>query len=138
MKLMTKYLLTTLLLFISHFSFASSQDTYAFASKTDSDRFAAFIQEVRCVVCQNQTIADSNAPLANDLREKIYRMMLGKKSNEEIKSFLVTRYGEFILLKPRFSKLTVFLWLFPFLSLTFILMFFFSFGIKNRKNSASL
>lgn len=116
-------------------SFASTQDTYAFLSKADSDRYSAFIQEIRCVVCQNQNIADSNAPLANDLRKKIYNMMLDKKSDNEIKNFLVSRYGEFILLKPRFNKLTLLLWSFPFLSLVLILMFFLTFRVKNHKNN---
>jgi len=74
------------------------------------------------VVCQSQSIADSNAPLANDLREKIYRMMLEKKSDAEIKQYLVKRYGEFILLKPAFNKLTLILWIFPFLGIAMVFL----------------
>lgn len=79
------------------------------------DRFQLLTQEIRCVVCQNQSIADSNAPLAKDLREKIYRMILEKKSDDEIKNYLVKRYGEFILFKPRLNASTLILWLFPLL-----------------------
>jgi cytochrome c-type biogenesis protein CcmH len=88
-------------------------------SQSNAARYTTFTKEVRCVVCQNQNLADSTAPLANDLREKIYNMILEKKSDEEIKDYLVKRYGEFILLRPRFNKLTIFLWLFPLLGLGF-------------------
>jgi cytochrome c-type biogenesis protein CcmH len=87
------------------------------------------INETRCVVCQNQTIADSNAPLANDLRGKIYQMVLEKKSDAEIQTYLVDRYGEFILFRPRFNKSTILLWVFPFVAVacafTFLLFKFF-------------
>ena len=124
MKKNLRYLFIVIsFLMLSH-AFALPQDTYSFASLTDAKRFHLLTQEVRCVVCQNQNIADSNAPLANDLREKIYLMVVNKKSDEEIKNFLVTRYGEFILLRPRFNKTTSFLWLFPLIGLVFILLFF--------------
>lgn len=96
---------------------ALDQELYPFTSAADSERFLTLAKEIRCVVCQNQNIAESNAPLANDLREKVYRMVGENKSNDEIKAYLVKRYGEFILLQPRFNKLTVLLWLFPFLGL---------------------
>lgn len=92
-------------------------------SANDMKRFQSLTKEIRCVVCQNQTIADSNAPLANDLREKVYNMIIEKKSNEEIKDYLVKRYGEFILLQPRFNKLTFLLWTFPFIGISFVLLF---------------
>lgn len=105
-------------------AFANTQETYSFNSSADSARFQALTQTIRCVVCQNQNIADSNAPLANDLREKVYRMVLAQQSDAEIQTYLVKRYGEFILLKPRFSSLTIILWLFPLLGLASILIFF--------------
>lgn len=110
-----------LLYFFSSLTFAT-QDTYLFTAQNDAKRFAMLTSEIRCLVCQNQNIADSNAPLANDLREKIYRMVQEKKSDEEIKTYLVKRYGEFILLNPRLTSLTFFLWGFPFVSL-FIIVF---------------
>lgn len=87
-------------------------------SDSDAARFSTFTKEVRCVVCQNQNLAESTAPLANDLREKIHKMISEKKSDEEINDYLVKRYGEFILLRPRFNKLTMLLWLFPLLGLS--------------------
>lgn len=96
--------------------YALEKDPYPFSSVNDAERFYALNKEIRCVVCQNQNIADSTAPLANDLRGKIYQFIKEKKSDEEIKTYLVKRYGEFILLRPRFNKLTILLWLFPLLA----------------------
>lgn len=90
----------------------------------DKARYTALTKEVRCVVCQNQNIADSNAPLANDLRRKIYTMVEENKSDNDIKDYLVARYGEFILLKPRLNKLTLVLWLFPLISIVVVLGLF--------------
>ncbi len=69
--------------------------------------------EVRCLVCQNQTIADSTAPLAADLRREIRRMVEGGESEQQIKTFLVDRYGGFILYKPQFESWNIVLWLAP-------------------------
>jgi len=69
--------------------------------------------EVRCLVCQNQTIADSTAPLAGDLRREIRRMIEADQSEREIKEFLVERYGGFVLYKPPFESWNIALWLAP-------------------------
>jgi cytochrome c-type biogenesis protein CcmH len=69
--------------------------------------------ELRCMVCQNQSIDDSNAPLARDLRILVRERIAEGDSNEEVIDFLVARYGEFVLLKPRFHPNTVLLWLAP-------------------------
>ena len=76
-------------------------------------RYEALIDEVRCVVCQNQTIKDSNAFLANDLRREIRRLMGEGKTDAEITDFLVARYGEFVLYRPRMRGSTLILWLAP-------------------------
>lgn len=115
-----KILLFFFLLLTTAFA-QEEQHVYSFTSYKEAERFQDLTKEIRCVVCQNQSIADSNAPLANDLRDKIYHMILEKKSDKEIKTYLSDRYGEFILLKPRFNKLTMVLWLFPFLALLFAL-----------------
>jgi len=75
--------------------------------------YITITQEVRCLVCQNQPIADSTAPLAADLRREIKRMILEGQSEAEIKDFLVERYGDFILYKPRFASWNILLWLAP-------------------------
>ncbi len=76
-------------------------------------RYEKIIDEVRCLKCQNQTIKDSNAFLASDLRREIRRMLSEGKSDEEIFDFLVERYGEFALYRPRMSGKTLVLWLAP-------------------------
>ncbi|RDI40180.1 cytochrome c-type biogenesis protein [Aquicella lusitana] len=101
------------MLFWVNSTFAIERDPYPFTSVADAKRFESLTKEIRCVVCQNQNIADSNAPLANDLRLKVYQLVKNNKSDEEIKAYLVKRYGEFILLRPRFNLLTAILWLFP-------------------------
>ena len=82
-------------------------------------RYEKLIAEVRCVTCQNQNIKDSNAFIASDLRREIRRMMGEGKSNEEITEFLVTRYGDFVLYRPRFEGKTLALWIAPFLFVLF-------------------
>ena len=80
-------------------------------------RYDKIISEVRCLKCQNQTIKDSNAFLAGDLRREIRRMLLEGKSDAEIFDFLVLRYGEFALYRPRASGKTLILWIAPFILL---------------------
>ncbi len=69
--------------------------------------------EVRCMVCQNQSIDDSDAPLAKDLRVLVRERLVAGDTNEEVLTFLVARYGEFVLLKPRFTLANAFLWIAP-------------------------
>ena len=76
-------------------------------------RYERIIDEVRCLKCQNQTIKDSNAFLAGDLRREIRRLMLEGKTDQEIFDFLVLRYGEFALYRPRMSGKTLVLWIAP-------------------------
>ena len=76
-------------------------------------RYEKLIEEVRCLKCQNQSLKDSNAFLASDLRLKIQEMMEEGKSDDEIKDFLVARYGEFALYRPRARGKTLVLWLAP-------------------------
>jgi cytochrome c-type biogenesis protein CcmH len=70
-------------------------------------------REVRCLVCQNQTIGDSTAPLAADLRREIRGLLESGKSEEEVKEFLLARYGDFVLYRPRWRPATLALWLAP-------------------------
>ncbi|MDJ0927960.1 MAG: cytochrome c-type biogenesis protein CcmH [Gammaproteobacteria bacterium] len=70
-------------------------------------------EEVRCLVCQNQTIGDSTAPLAADLRREVRKLVEAGNDEGEIKTFLTDRYGDFVLYKPRFTASTALLWLAP-------------------------
>lgn len=77
-------------------------------------RARALSAELRCLVCQNQSIDDSDADLARDLRVLIREQLVQKKSDQEIMDFVVARYGEYVLLKPRLSGKTLILWFLPF------------------------
>ena len=76
-------------------------------------RYEAIISEVRCVQCQNQTIKDSNVQIASDLRREIRRLLGEGKADAEVYDFLVQRYGEFVLYRPRMSGFTLLLWIAP-------------------------
>jgi cytochrome c-type biogenesis protein CcmH len=80
-------------------------------------RARALSQELRCMVCQNQSIDDSDAPLAKDLRVLVRERLTAGDSDNQVIDFLVARYGEFVLLKPRVSSHTLLLWLAPFVVL---------------------
>ena len=85
----------------------------AFDDPELQERYEEIIDEVRCVQCQNQTIKDSNALIANDLRREIRRLIGEGKSDTEVYDFLVQRYGEFVLYRPRMSGVSLLLWLAP-------------------------
>jgi cytochrome c-type biogenesis protein CcmH len=80
----------------------------------DEARYQALIDELRCLVCQNQTIAESNAPLAADLREQVRKQMAEGKTDREIIEYVTARYGDFVLYRPPFKARTWLLWLGPF------------------------
>ena len=88
-------------------------DTYEFAKEGDRERFRELTKELRCPKCQNQDIADSNAPIAADLRKEIYRMLGEGQSNQQIIDFMVNRYGEFVRYKPELNARTWLLWFGP-------------------------
>ncbi|HET7671647.1 MAG TPA: cytochrome c-type biogenesis protein [Burkholderiales bacterium] len=95
-------------------------------------RVATLAQELRCLVCQNQTIADSNAPLAVDLRNQIREQAAAGKSDQDILDFMVARYGDFVLYRPPFKATTVVLWAGPFLFLILGLYFLIRFVRRRR------
>lgn len=84
---------------------------------TQQEQYKAVASELRCLVCQNQSLADSHASLAIDLKDKIAQQIQEGKSNEEIESFMQSRYGEFVLYKPTYSWENAVLWLGPFVVL---------------------
>jgi len=89
-------------------------DTYQFKDEVERERFRSLTEELRCPKCQNQNIADSNAPIATDLRREIYRMLDEGRSDKEIVDFLVMRYGDFVMYKPPLDSRTWLLWYGPF------------------------
>lgn len=88
-------------------------DTHEFASEVERQRFRTLTEELRCPKCQNQNIADSNAPIANDLRQEIFRMLEEGRSNDEIVEHLVLRYGDFVRYQPPLDARTLLLWFGP-------------------------
>ena len=92
---------------------ALAQEPPVFETLEQEMRFAELTAELRCTVCQNQNLADSDAPLAQDLRAEIHQMLLAGRSDEEIKSFLVERYGDFVLYRPPMQGNTLALWAIP-------------------------
>ena len=88
-------------------------DTYEFANDAERARFRELTQELRCPKCQNQDLADSNAPIATDLRREIYRMLGEGKDNQQIIDFMVDRYGDFVRYKPPLTGKTAVLWFGP-------------------------
>ena len=82
-------------------------------------RVTSLAHELRCLVCQNQTLADSNAPLAVDLRNQVREQLAAGKSEQDVLDFMVARYGDFVLYRPPLKASTVLLWGGPFLFLLF-------------------
>ncbi len=111
------------LVFVPTSSFAVPYETFKFDSPETEKTFHKLSEELRCVVCQNQSIAESNAALAQDLRHKIYTMLSEGKSEKEITDFMVQRYGDFVLYRPPFEPKTWLLWFGPALGFIFLLVF---------------
>lgn len=109
-------LMICMLFFFSIPAFAQVNSDSAplqFQNKAEEARFHALAAELRCVMCQNQSLADSNALIALSLRHEVLELMRKGNSDAQIKDFLVARYGEFVLYKPRVEPSTWLLWLGP-------------------------
>jgi cytochrome c-type biogenesis protein CcmH len=119
LKKMYNTFFIALLLFIVPLKIASakSQVIYPFSSPSQQEQFNRLIEQTRCLVCKNQNIAESQTPIAKDLKQKIYELIQKKYSDEAIKTYLVERYGDFILFQPLFKPSTYLLWFTPFLLL---------------------
>lgn len=88
-------------------------DPDEFENAAQRERYQHFIDDLRCPKCQNQNLAGSDAPIAADLRKELRRLLKEGETDQQIIDFMVARYGEFILYKPRFDKHTAVLWLMP-------------------------
>ncbi len=108
-------------------------EIYQFATPELESRYQTLTEELRCLVCQNQNIADSHAELAQDLRRKVYEKLSSGESNEQIITFMTERYGDFVLYRPPFNVKTLILWLAPILALIIGGFSFWSL-LKHRKN----
>lgn len=88
-------------------------ETHNFVTDLERQRYQSFIEEMRCPKCQNQNLAGSDSPISQDLRREIYEMIKDGKSDKEVVDYMVTRYGDFILYKPRVTPATYLLWAAP-------------------------
>lgn len=93
---------------------AAALDPIDYQSPAEEQRFKALTAALRCVMCQNQSIADSNAPIAHDLRMEVLRLMREGRSDDEIKQYLVARYTDFVLYEPPLRGGNWLLWMGPF------------------------
>jgi cytochrome c-type biogenesis protein CcmH len=107
-------ILAALLVAFSGYAFAQAAEI-ANADPAVEARLKGLAEELRCLVCQNQTIADSNASLAVDLRNQIRTQIAAGRSDDQIRAYMVERYGDFVLYRPPFKATTAVLWLAPFL-----------------------
>jgi cytochrome c-type biogenesis protein CcmH len=108
-------LLCALAMLVSMHAFAQVSDPTPlnFRDAAEEARFNALTHELRCVMCQNQSLADSNAQIAHDLRREILQLMQSGKRDDQIKAYLVERYGEFVLYRPQVERDTWLLWFGP-------------------------
>ncbi len=113
MRLLSIFILILVFAFSANQVNASPVDTYTFKDEVTKVRFQALSKELRCPKCQNQNLADSNSPIAADLRRELYELLQQGKADSEIITFMVSRYGEFVLYRPRMSELTYVLWFGP-------------------------
>ncbi len=106
-----------LLLFISLLpplsTYAKTESLYPFAEEARAKQFNGLLKELRCLVCQNQDLADSNAELALDLKRIVYKKVSAGESNQMIKDYLVVRYGDFVSFYPPLNQKTYLLWFGP-------------------------
>ena len=124
-----KVLSTILVLSIYTLGFADySKEIYPFDDGTQEQIFLSLLDEIRCPKCQSSNLAGSNAPIANDLKREVYRLVISGQTEEGIKTYLVERYGNFIVYDPPFRADTFVLWfgplLFFLLTLSIILLIF--------------
>lgn len=134
---MNKFILLACgLLLLATQAFADPMVTFKFDSPEREALFHKLSNELRCLVCQNQSIADSNAGLAKDLRTEIYEMIEAGKSESQIIDFMVARYGDYVLYRPPFKLQTALLWLGP--VLVFLLGVFFALKLIRAQRKTSV
>lgn len=124
---MNKILLIFMLFTLSHSLYGVDKNPTEFDNPEQEQRYQALINELRCVVCQNQSVGDSNAELAQDIRELVHKKIRAGESNQQITDFMVERYGEFVLYNPPLNTKNYVLWYGPLalLLLAFIMLVYF-------------
>lgn len=131
---MKKFWLTLFLLL--PLSLNAAIEAYQFDDPVKEERYKVLIEELRCLVCQNQNLADSNAELAQDMRRLTYDMVLRGASDEEIVTYMVDRYGDFVMYRPPFRSSTYLLWIGPFIILVAAVLVMAGFIRRKSKEQA--
>ena len=109
-------LIAMLAILLSFATYAqNAPDIYPLDSKAQIAQFQHMLESLRCLVCQNQNLADSHAPLAKDLKFKVYELVRDGRSDDEIMKYMTDRYGDFVLFNPPVKWITYFLWFGPIL-----------------------
>ena len=111
-RMINPSIITGLMLF-SGSVLSAAIDTYEFADETQHQRYRVMLDELRCPKCQNQNLASSDAPIAQDLRRELHRLIIEGENDRAIKAFMVERYGNFVLYRPPLDKNTLLLWSLP-------------------------
>ncbi len=131
MRIHSRFALILLLLPLTLFARIES---HQFDNASQEALYIQLTKELRCLVCQNQNLADSNADLAKDLREKAYEMVKAGKTHDQITEYMIARYGDFVLYRPPVKNSTYLLWLGPFVFLLLALLALFFFIRKKPSN----
>lgn len=130
-----QHLFYVLMLLILSLPVNAATEVLEFDSAQQEQRYHELIDELRCLVCQNQNLADSNAALAQDLRERTYRMVQSGDSSDEIIDYMVSRYGEFIMYRPPLRTSTYLLWFGPLVFLLLAVLTVFLYWRRTRRNT---
>lgn len=112
-------------------------ETYDFDTELQRQRYHHFVEELRCPKCQNQNLSGSDSAIAQDLRRQLHRMIMDGRSDTEITQYMVDRYGEFILYRPRFHAATAALWLTPVVLLGIGALVWWRMASRNRRARAA-
>ena len=118
--------------------FAESIEASIFETEEQQSRYTQLIEDIRCPVCQGQSIGGSNSGLAKDLREKVREMILDGQSDLEIYSYMVERYGDFVVYKPPINTKTYLLWFAPLFILILSLIFLFRSTRRNKEKTVNV
>ena len=118
--------------------FAESIEASIFETEEQQSRYTQLIEDIRCPVCQGQSIGGSNSGLAKDLREKVREMILDGRSDPEIYSYMVERYGDFVVYKPPVNIKTYLLWFAPLFILILSLIFLFRSTRRNKEKTVNV
>jgi cytochrome c-type biogenesis protein CcmH len=119
-----KFLYLLLFFLLAQLIYADNSNKEYALSNQQEKRYNSLIDEIRCPICQGQSIGGSNSELAKDLRNKVIELIIKGNSDDQIRQFMIDRYGDFVSFKPPVNKITYLLWFAPFIFLIFAITLF--------------